>query len=163
MNQKLLQLRESISHVVIGKEKALELVLVGLLAEGHILIDDVPGMGKTLLAKALAASLTCEFKRIQFTPDLTPTDVTGFFSTITPRISPFAPVPCSQTFYSQMKSTVPSPGLSLPCWKQWKNDKLRLMVRQWPCQGHFWFWRHKTLSTKKVPFPYLKHSWTVSC
>ncbi|HZK84369.1 MAG TPA: AAA family ATPase [Desulfosporosinus sp.] len=79
MNQKLLQLRESISHVVIGKEKALELVLVGLLAEGHILIDDVPGMGKTLLAKALAASLTCEFKRIQFTPDLTPTDVTGFF------------------------------------------------------------------------------------
>ena len=79
MNQKLSKLRESISHVVIGKEKALELVLVGLLAEGHILIDDVPGMGKTLLAKSLASSLACEFKRIQFTPDLTPTDVTGFF------------------------------------------------------------------------------------
>lgn len=79
MNHKLSLLREKISQVVIGKEKALELVLVGLLAEGHILIDDVPGMGKTLLAKSLAASLACEFKRIQFTPDLTPTDVTGFF------------------------------------------------------------------------------------
>ena len=79
MKHKLSQLKETISHVVIGKEKALELVLVGLLAEGHILIDDVPGMGKTLLAKSLAASLACEFKRIQFTPDLTPTDVTGFF------------------------------------------------------------------------------------
>lgn len=79
INQTLHQLQNHIASVVIGKEKALELVLVGLLAEGHILIDDVPGMGKTLLAKSLATSLTCDFKRIQFTPDLTPTDVTGFF------------------------------------------------------------------------------------
>lgn len=73
------ELIDNITQVVIGKEKVLELVMVGLLAEGHLLIDDVPGVGKTLLAKALAASLNCQFQRIQFTPDLTPTDVTGFF------------------------------------------------------------------------------------
>lgn len=73
------KLKENIAQVVIGKEDVLELVLVGLLAGGHVLIDDVPGMGKTLLAKSLAASLACDFRRIQFTPDLTPTDISGFF------------------------------------------------------------------------------------
>ena len=72
-------LRTNISQVVIGKENVLEFVMIGLLAEGHILIDDVPGVGKTLMAKALAASLSCDFRRVQFTPDLTPTDITGFF------------------------------------------------------------------------------------
>jgi MoxR-like ATPase len=72
-------LRANIAKVVIGKKEVLDLVLVGLLAEGHILIEDVPGVGKTLMAKALAASLDCEFRRIQFTPDLMPTDVTGFY------------------------------------------------------------------------------------
>lgn len=71
---------QNISSVVIGKAAVIELILVGLLADGHILIEDVPGVGKTLLTKALAQSLNCEFKRIQFTPDLTPTDVTGFFA-----------------------------------------------------------------------------------
>lgn len=75
----LQSLIKNISLVVIGKEDSLNLLLVGLLAEGHILIEDVPGVGKTLMAKALAASLNAEFHRIQCTPDLTPTDVTGFF------------------------------------------------------------------------------------
>lgn len=74
------RLTQNISSVVIGKEDAIELILVGLLANGHILIEDVPGVGKTLLTKALARSLSCDFKRIQFTPDLTPSDVTGFFA-----------------------------------------------------------------------------------
>ncbi|KJS23254.1 MAG: hypothetical protein VR72_02125 [Clostridiaceae bacterium BRH_c20a] len=73
------KLKESMSRVVIGKEEVTELMLVGLLSEGHILIEDVPGVGKTLMAKTLAALLNCQFKRIQFTPDLTPTDITGFF------------------------------------------------------------------------------------
>lgn len=73
------QLKTNISRVVVGKEEALELLLVALLAEGHILIEDVPGVGKTLLAKALASSLGCDFHRIQCTPDLTPTDVSGFY------------------------------------------------------------------------------------
>src|SRR5690554_1493439 len=77
--EKINELKLNISQVVIGKEEVSELILVGLLANGHILIEDVPGVGKTLLAKTLAALLDCQFKRIQFTPDLTPTDITGFF------------------------------------------------------------------------------------
>ncbi len=74
----LQNLQENIARVVIGKEESLNLLLIGLLAEGHILIEDVPGVGKTLMAKSLAASLNAEFHRLQCTPDLTPTDVTGF-------------------------------------------------------------------------------------
>jgi len=62
---------------MVGKDEVINLALVGVLCEGHILLEDVPGIGKTTLAKALAASLGCTFRRIQFTPDLLPSDVTG--------------------------------------------------------------------------------------
>ncbi len=71
------RLRQNIGRVIVGKDGAIELVLVALLSEGHILLEDVPGLGKTLLAKTVARSLGCSFKRIQFTPDLIPTDITG--------------------------------------------------------------------------------------
>lgn len=69
--------QENVSRVIIGKADVTELMLVALLVEGHILLEDVPGIGKTTLAKALARSLDCSFARIQFTPDLLPSDVTG--------------------------------------------------------------------------------------
>ncbi|MDA1330332.1 MAG: MoxR family ATPase [Chloroflexi bacterium] len=71
------KLRVNIQKVIIGKEDVLDLLLTAVLCEGHILLEDVPGIGKTTLARALAASLGSSFKRIQFTPDLLPTDVTG--------------------------------------------------------------------------------------
>jgi len=71
------RLRENIQRVIVGKDEQIELALVAVLCEGHILVEDVPGIGKTTLAKALAASLGCTFRRIQFTPDLLPSDVTG--------------------------------------------------------------------------------------
>jgi len=67
----------NIERIVVGKREVIELALVALLAEGHILVEDVPGIGKTTLAKAIARSLGCTFQRIQFTPDLLPSDVTG--------------------------------------------------------------------------------------
>ena len=70
-------LRENIKKVVVSNNEALDLAIVAILCNGHILIEDVPGIGKTTLAKSLAQSLGCTFKRIQFTPDLTPTDVLG--------------------------------------------------------------------------------------
>ena len=68
---------QNVSKVIVGKRETVELVLVALLCEGHVLIEDVPGIGKTMLAKAVARSLACSFKRIQSTPDLLPSDVTG--------------------------------------------------------------------------------------
>ncbi len=71
-------LQQNIAKAIVGKEEAIEYALIALLCKGHVLIEDVPGVGKTTLASALAKSLDCSFKRIQFTPDLMPSDVTGF-------------------------------------------------------------------------------------
>ncbi|KPJ63345.1 MAG: hypothetical protein AMS15_00600 [Planctomycetes bacterium DG_23] len=70
-------LRENIKRVFIGKDEVVDVVLVGLFSGGHILIEDVPGVGKTILARTLARSIHCSFRRIQFTPDLLPTDIIG--------------------------------------------------------------------------------------
>ena len=71
-------LQQNIRRVIVGKDEAIELALIALLCKGHVLIEDVPGVGKTTLVAALARSLSCSFKRIQFTPDVTPSDITGF-------------------------------------------------------------------------------------
>jgi MoxR-like ATPase len=75
----LKRLIENVNKVIVGKTETVKLLIVGLLTNGHILIEDVPGLGKTMLTLALAKSITADFKRIQFTPDLLPTDVTGGF------------------------------------------------------------------------------------
>jgi MoxR-like ATPase len=72
-----MRLIESVERVMVGKRDSVTLLLVALLCEGHVLLEDIPGMGKTLMAKALARSLDGAFKRVQFTPDLLPSDVTG--------------------------------------------------------------------------------------
>src|SRR5713226_4063674 len=70
-------IRQNTSQVIVGKEEVIDLLMVALLCEGHVLFEDVPGIGKTTLAKSLAKSLGCSFQRIQFTPDLLPSDITG--------------------------------------------------------------------------------------
>lgn len=74
---KINALKENIKKVIIGKEQIIEYILTAIVAGGHILMEDMPGTGKTLLAKTIAASIGCDFKRIQFTPDLLPQDITG--------------------------------------------------------------------------------------
>ncbi len=68
---------DNVSQVIVGKRSVIELAVATLIAQGHMLVEDVPGVGKTMLAKSLATSIGCSFKRIQFTPDLLPSDVTG--------------------------------------------------------------------------------------
>lgn len=75
--EKVGQLSANIRKVVVAREETLRLALVGLLCDGHVLLEDVPGVGKTLLAKSLARSIEASFRRIQFTPDLLPSDITG--------------------------------------------------------------------------------------
>jgi MoxR-like ATPase len=71
------KLKDNLGKVILGKEHAINLTIIAFLCQGHILIEDVPGVGKTMLARSLAKSLGCIFKRIQFTPDMLPSDVTG--------------------------------------------------------------------------------------
>ena len=71
------RLKDNIGRVIVGKEDTIDMLIVSMLCGGHVLLEDVPGTGKTMLIKSLAASLGCDFKRIQFTPDLLPSDITG--------------------------------------------------------------------------------------
>lgn len=75
--QKVAQIINNIEKVIIGKRKAVELTVITLISQGHLLIEDAPGVGKTMLARSLARSIDCTFKRIQFTPDMLPGDITG--------------------------------------------------------------------------------------
>lgn len=74
---KLVELQQNMNKVIVGKQEVIDALMVALLANGHVLLEDVPGMGKTVLAKTLAKSMSGTFKRIQFTPDVLPSDVTG--------------------------------------------------------------------------------------
>jgi MoxR-like ATPase len=71
------KITDNVENVIVGKHEAVELTTIALLCEGHVLIEDVPGTGKTMLAKSVSRSLGCDFRRIQFTPDMLPSDVTG--------------------------------------------------------------------------------------
>ncbi len=77
IQQTAITMKNNIAQVLVGKEAVVELALVALLCEGHLLLEDVPGIGKTTLARTIARSLQCSFARIQFTPDLLPTDISG--------------------------------------------------------------------------------------
>ena len=85
----LTQIREALSAVIRGKRETIDLVLAAMLAGGHVLLEDVPGVGKTTLAKALAATMGLQFARVQFTPDLLPSDVLGM-NVLNPRDGTFA-------------------------------------------------------------------------
>jgi MoxR-like ATPase len=93
-NQQVERLRDNIRKVFLGHSRAVDLLLIGLLARGHVLIEDVPGVGKTVLAKSLARSISCKFSRIQLTPDLLPSDVLGvaIFNSLTQKFD-FKPGP----------------------------------------------------------------------
>lgn len=86
----LQSLVDNVSRVVVGKDETIRLIVASMLSRGHVLLEDKPGVGKTMMARALARSVDCQFKRIQCTPDLLPVDVTGYFD---PRTREFRPGP----------------------------------------------------------------------
>jgi len=109
-------LRDEIERVIVGQPDLVEQVLVALLARGHVLVEGVPGLGKTLLARALAAVFGVQFKRIQFTPDLMPTDITGAMSSMpSGRSSCSSRVRCSPSSCWLTRSTVHRPRRSRLC------------------------------------------------
>ena len=118
----ILTLQQAIGQAIVGKDEAIEYALIALLCKGHVLIEDVPGVGKTTLASALARSLDCSFRRIQFTPDLMPSDITGFtlVNMKTGEMEYREGAVMSQIILAdEINRTSPKP--SPPCWRLWRS------------------------------------------
>ena len=114
----------NVARAIVHKEDEVRLCLVTLLCQGHLLIEDVPGVGKTMLAKALARSLDCSFRRIQFTPDLLPSDVTGVRAfNQSWRSSSSVQGPCSRRSCSRTRSTGQLPRPRPLCSRRWKSGR----------------------------------------
>ena len=114
----------NMARVVMGKPEAIRLVLAAVLAGGHLLIEDVPGVGKTVLAKALARSIGSSFKRIQFTPDLLPGDVTGLeIYNQQSWAFEYRPAPSWRRSCWPTRSTAPRRRRNPPCWRAWRRGR----------------------------------------
>src|SRR5260370_4597874 len=115
-SQVVSQLQRSIARAIYGKEDAIQLALITLLARGHLLIEDVPGVGKTTLAQAIAKSFHCSFQRIQFTSDLLPSDVLGV-SVYNPESREFefrsGPIFANVVLADEINPTTPPPQSAL--------------------------------------------------
>lgn len=111
-------------QVIVGKDRAIDHLLIALLCSGHVLIEDMPGLGKTTMVSALAASLGCSFRRIQFTPDVLPSDITGFtmFNLKTGE-QEFHPGSVMNQIVLADETTAPAPKRSRPCWKSCRKTR----------------------------------------
>ena len=122
--QAIQRVLDNIGKVIIGKPSAVQQCLVALLCNGHALIEDVPGVGKTMLAKSLARSTACLFKRIQFTPDLLPSDITGVtvYNQKTEEFEYHAgPVVAQILLADEINRATPRP--SRRCWRRWRSTR----------------------------------------
>ena len=121
-----IRVRENVQRVIVGKSESIDLAVIALLCRGHVLIEDVPGTGKTTLTKALAASLNCEFHRIQFTPDLVPSDVLGinYFNMRSGEFE-FRPGPIFSQVLLADEINRATPVHSQPCSRRCRNARRR--------------------------------------
>lgn len=124
MNDLLSKIRQNTENVIIGKEHITELLLAALAAGGHVLLEDVPGTGKTVLAKSLARSMDFAFGRIQFTPDLLPSDVTGLsYYNQEKELLSLKKALFLRIFCWRMRSIVQHRERSRVCWNVWEKDR----------------------------------------
>ena len=156
-------LMNEVGKVIIGKPQNLRWVTVGILSNGNMLLEDFPGLAKTLLANTFARALGCKFKRVQFTPDLLPSDIMGTYmydqksGEFKLRAGPLF----SNILLADEINRAP-PRRKLHYLKQWKRSKLPSKESRINCLLLSLFWRLKTRSNKKEPILYLKHRWTDS-
>ena len=131
--RQIMQVVDNVERVIIGKRKTIQLSLVALLCGGHVLLEDVPGVGKTMLVKAIAKSLDLDFRRIQFTPDLLHTDVTGV-SVYNQKTMEFefrpGPIMAHVVLADEINRTSPKPRR--PCWRRWKREASPWTGRRFP-------------------------------
>jgi hypothetical protein len=130
------RLRENIKKVIVGKDDTIDLALIALLCGGHLLLEDVPGTGKTTLAKTVARSLGCSFQRIQFTPDLLPSDVTGiYFFDQKQQEFVFRPGPIFSQICWLMRSTGRRRARRRRYWKRCRKPRSRLTSPPMRCRA----------------------------
>ncbi len=125
------EVRRQIHQVVLGQDEVIDLMLVALLSDGHVLLEGVPGTAKTLLARAFATTLALEFRRIQFTPDLMPGDVIGtnLFNFQTSALFASCADRSSPTCCWPTRSTALRPRPRPPCWRPCRNGESPSMAR----------------------------------
>jgi MoxR-like ATPase len=153
----------NVSRVIVGKKAAIERLMVALLANGHILLEDVPGLGKTLMAKTLAISIGGDFKRIQFTPDLLPADITGFnvFNQLTGQFD-FKPGPIMANILlaDEINRAIPRTQSSLL--EGMEERQMTIDGKTIGLPAPSWSLPPKTPSNWRAPSHCLKPSWTAS-
>ena len=148
------ELLTEINKVMVGQEALVERVLIGLLADGHILLEGVPGLAKTLLVKTLAQAIDGGFARIQFTPDLLPADLIGT-QIYNPRTASSASITgrSSPTSSWPTRSTARRPRCRAPCWRPCRNARSPSATRpsRWPTSS--WCWPRRIPSSRKGTYP----------
>lgn len=137
--RRLVAVRSEVGKAVVGQEAAVTGLVIALLAGGHVLLEGVPGVAKTLLVRSLATALDLETKRIQFTPDLMPGDVTGslIYDSRSAQFS-FRAVPSSPTSCWPTRSTAPRPRRSRRCWRPWRSVRSPSTASPGPCRIRSW-------------------------
>ncbi len=153
---------ENVRKVIVGKDDEVRLTMLAMLCEGHLLIEDVPGVGKTMLARALALSVGCTFRRIQFTPDMLPTDVTGvsIYNQKTQEFE-FRPGPIFAQIVLTDEINRATPKTQSALLEAMEERQVTVDGITHPPRPS-WCWRRRTPSSMKAPSRCPKRRWTAS-